>query len=168
MGVGGNSGLSKSSTDGILNLLQLSLLGNNAGVNVNTSAVPTSTITSLNSGIIPNSNNIMVSKPNFYPQNVAPNLSGLTGVGNIQQSIISQPVSYYHLRNVKFNILSFLSGFFHVTFFELIIWLIPAMYTILDYRITNGPLHLSLLFEQRTDSIQFFLFELKFTVSMHK
>ncbi|XP_055310650.1 cold shock domain-containing protein E1 isoform X3 [Sitodiplosis mosellana] len=90
MGVGGNSALSKSSTDGILNLLQLSLLGNNAGVNVNASAVPTSTITSLNSGIVPNSNNIMTAKANFYPQNVVPNLSGLGGVGNMQQSIISQ------------------------------------------------------------------------------
>lgn len=92
LGVGGNSALSKTSTDGILNLLQLSLLGNNAGVNVNTSAVPTSTITSLNSGIVPNSNNIMTAKANFYPQNVAPNLGGLGGVGNIQQSIMSQPV----------------------------------------------------------------------------
>lgn len=93
MGVGGNSALSKSSTDGILNLLQLSLLGNNAGVNVNASAVPTSAINSLNSGIVQNSNNIMATKANFYPQNVAQNLSGLGGVGNIQQSILSQSVS---------------------------------------------------------------------------
>lgn len=94
MGVSGNSALSKNSTDGILNLLQLSLLGNNAGVNVNASAVPTSTITSLNSGIVPNSNNIMAAKANFYPQNVATNLSGLgPAINSLQQSMISQPVS---------------------------------------------------------------------------
>lgn len=81
MGVGGNSALSKNSTDGILNLLQLSLLGNNAGVNVNASVAPVSNITTLNSGIVSTTNNIMVAKANFYPQN------NLSGIGNIQQPL---------------------------------------------------------------------------------
>ncbi|XP_031630899.1 cold shock domain-containing protein E1 isoform X2 [Contarinia nasturtii] len=91
LGVGGNSALSKNSTDGILNLLQLSFLGNNAGVNVNSSAAPATSINSLSSGIVPNTNNIMVAKSNFYSQTVANNLSGL-GVSNIQQSIIPQSI----------------------------------------------------------------------------
>lgn len=92
MGVGGNSAITKNSTDGILNLLQLSLLGNNGGVAA--TIAPTSNITS----IVPNSNNIMATKANFYPQSVGANLSGL-GVGNIaagviqQQPIIQQTVS---------------------------------------------------------------------------
>lgn len=98
MGVGGNSALTKNSTDGILNLLQLSLLGNNAGVNAGAGA-PTSNISNLNSSIVPNSNSIMAAKANFYPQSVGANLSGI-GVGSIasgvlpQQSIMPQPVSY--------------------------------------------------------------------------
>lgn len=108
MGVGGNSALTKNSTDGILNLLQLSLLGNNAGVNAGAGA-PTSNISNLNSSIVPNSNSIMAAKANFYPQSVGANLSGI-GVGSLaagvasqmvasqlaasQQSIMPQPVSY--------------------------------------------------------------------------
>lgn len=38
--IGGNSALSKNSTDGLLNLLQLSLLGNNGSVNATTASVP--------------------------------------------------------------------------------------------------------------------------------
>lgn len=97
MGVSGNSALTKNSTDGILNLLQLSLLGNNAGVNAGAGA-PTSNISNLNSSIVPNSNSIMAAKANFYPQSVGANLSGI-GVGSIsagvlpQQSIMPQPVS---------------------------------------------------------------------------
>lgn len=99
MGVGGNSALSKNSTDGILNLLQLSLLGNNAGVNVN-AAPPTSNISNLSGSIVPNSNNVMTASKaaNFYPQSVGATLSGLN-VNNItggvltQQPIISQSVS---------------------------------------------------------------------------
>lgn len=90
MGGGGNSALSKNSTDGILNLLQLSLLGNNAGVNA--TSTPTSNIS--------NTNNLMAAKANFYSQSVGANLSGI-GVNNISggimtsQSMISQPVSLH-------------------------------------------------------------------------
>lgn len=95
MGVGGNSALSKNSTDGILNLLQLSLLGNNAGVN---NAAPTQNITNLNSSIVPNTNNLMAAKTNFYSQSVGASMSGI-GVSSIasgilsSQPIMSQPVS---------------------------------------------------------------------------
>lgn len=100
MGVGGNSALSKNSTEGILNLLQLSLLGSNAGVNVNVNAAATSTssITNMNTSIVPNTNNIMAAKTNFYSQSVGGNLTGI-GIGNIgggimtPQPIISQSVS---------------------------------------------------------------------------
>lgn len=91
-------GLSKNQTDGILNLLQLSLLGNNAGVNVN-AGPPTSNITNLSGSIVPNSNNVMTAaKTNFYSQSVGGTSSGI-GVNNIgggvlsQQPIISQSVS---------------------------------------------------------------------------
>lgn len=96
MGVGGNSALSKNSTDGILNLLQLSLLGNNGGVNVNASVAPTNNLNS-GGGIIQNANNIMAAKANFYQTN----LSGI-GVGNIQQSILPQSVSLTHLFFIDF------------------------------------------------------------------
>lgn len=101
MGVGGNSALSKNSADGILNLLQLSLLGNNAGVNVN-AAPPTSNITNLSGSCVPNSNNVMTAaKANFYPQSVGATLgalsvNSLTGV-LAQQPIISQAVSQFAL-----------------------------------------------------------------------
>lgn len=85
-------GLSKNQTDGILNLLQLSLLGNNAGVN--TATVPTSNISNLSGSIVPNSNNVMTSAKaaaaNFYPQSVGAASSGM-GVLT-QQPIISQSV----------------------------------------------------------------------------
>lgn len=108
MGVGGNSALSKNSTDGILNLLQLSLLGSNAGVNVNTGAPPTSNITNLSGSIVPNSNNVMTAAKaaaNFYPQSVSATLSGLsvnsiTGGVVQQQPIISQSVSSKPIQNI--------------------------------------------------------------------
>lgn len=99
MGVGGNSALSKNSTDGILNLLQLSLLGNNGGVNMNAAAAaPTSTISNMNSGMGPNSSNIMAGKANFYSQSVGASLSGINvtsiaGGVMTQQPIMSPSVS---------------------------------------------------------------------------
>lgn len=102
MGVGGNSALSKNSTDGILNLLQLSLLGSNAGVNVNAAATSSSSITNMNTSIVPNTNNMMAAKTNFYSQSVGANLTGI-GIGNIAggimtpQPIISQSVCVPYL-----------------------------------------------------------------------
>lgn len=95
-------GLSKNQTDGILNLLQLSLLGNNAGVNVNAATgAQTSNITNLSGSIVPNSNNVMTAAKaaaaaaNFYPQSVGAASSGMGGGGGgmTQQSIISQSVN---------------------------------------------------------------------------
>lgn len=101
-------GLSKNQTDGILNLLQLSLLGNNPGVNVNAAAAgpPTSNITNLSGSIVPNSNNVMTAAKaaaaNFYPQSVGGGAAATSGIGvnNIaggvltQQPIISQAVNF--------------------------------------------------------------------------
>lgn len=90
-------GLSKNQTDGILSLLQLGLMGNNAGVNVNAATVPASNITNLSGSIVPNSNNVMtsakaaaVAAANFYPQSVGAASSGINVL--TQQPMISQSV----------------------------------------------------------------------------
>lgn len=63
---GGNVGLSKNTADGLLNLLQMSLLGTNGGVNVS-NAGPTSVpnIANLNNGIAANTNNLLAAQPKF-------------------------------------------------------------------------------------------------------
>lgn len=121
-------GLSKNQTDGILNLLQLSLLGNNAGVNVNAATPPTSNITNLSGSIVPNSNNVMTAAKaaNFYPQSVGATSSGI-GVNNItggvltQQPIISQAVNDIHfVLSVLFLVLNFFNHFIFCVFFIVI------------------------------------------------
>lgn len=90
IGMGSNSALSKNSAEGLMNLLQLSILGNHGGVNINSPISPGQNLTALNAGISANSN-LLPNKANYYQHQVGNNLNAL-GVGNMTNSVnLTQP-----------------------------------------------------------------------------
>lgn len=97
LGVGSNTGLSKNAAEGIMNLLQLSLLGNNAGVNLNSPISPGQNLTGLNASGLSSNSNLLTNKSNYYPHQVSgSNLNALGNIANAvnltQQQVHMQPI----------------------------------------------------------------------------